>query len=248
MTDGKHKKIWYFFRSMAISLILFFAMTIPEFLPLPSDDIAADIPYTSAGYNLKKSSFLLLVADLPVDFAVNIDSSYGVNVFCFPKAAIKNSRPDYAESDPKKRAALFGKNCKRMVELTVDNLKTLTDHVGGITANTPYGLPSPSGNGVTIALDEKLHFYGSSLVAILKKESNPDKKRMVYYGELVARITLGFLKRYDKENYLFLKSISKTDISYTDYYDYAPFFVTMGDNVTSDAPDGVWIAENYYLY
>ena len=243
------KPISAFLFSFAICLLSCFIAAVPLFTKENNQTTAADVPFTSAPYNDISATVILSLNDAPVDFIIEISTAFGIKVTCFPKLAIKNSNEqlpkDVAEYE---KAKFLGKSADRKILANTDLCVRITNTLGGITCETPYGLPAPSGNKNTLALDETLHFYGSSVAEMLLAENEPDYERMCFYAKLIALITGKFLTAADTKNYFLLNSLSDTDISYKDYYDNCTTLKAAVKDITATAVNGVWINNKYYIH
>lgn len=107
----------------------------------------------------------------------------------------------------------------KKIEFTTKGFEKLINYLGGVVIETPYGLPAPAKNGKMLTKNEKLLVYGASLGTLLCEEKNPTPERLNYYCYVLGEICLKFFKEGNTELYKFLNKNSKTNISYTDYYD-----------------------------
>lgn len=110
------------------------------------------------------------------------------------------------------------KDYSHSIDFTLKGFENTVNFLGGVEIETPYGLPSPANTSIIIAKDEKLFVYGASLGALLTKAA-PSPERLSYYCYALGELCLKFIKEGDPELYKVLNQNSKTDISYTDYYD-----------------------------
>ena len=240
-----------FIASFLVCALLFGCILSLSHLPLHKKTaIAADIPYAKA-YDTRHSDIriLLTVEHLPVFFLLTLMPNRTASaLLCLPIRSIQNSTTRLITPLTKSGISKFlGLSGDAVITLTDSALQRLVDHAGGITVDTPYGLPAPSGNGSLLAADEPLHLYGQSVVALLSSEAHPDYDRLTYSAELIGRVAQNFLADFPPEKYYFLKNETKTDISYSNYYDHAALIEACATTMTFTAPTGVWLNEDYYL-
>lgn len=238
-----------FLFSFVICLIVCFIAVAPIFISSNDTVAPADTKYTSVPYNTVSTSIIISLKDAPVDFLVEIGTAFGCKVTCFTKALVKNSTEQLPPTATEyEKVHFWGKSAKRKILLDTNALARIINKLGGITCDTPYGLTSPAGGGTTIAMDETLHFYGSSVAEMLLSESQPNYEKMCFYANLIGLTVSAFLNAADMENYLLLNSITNTDISYKDYYDNCATLISASTPVTTTALKGVWINDKYYIY
>lgn len=243
------KPISSFLFSFAICLLSCFTAAVPLFVKDNNQTTAVEVPFTSAPYNDITTTVILGLKDAPVDFIIEISTTFGLKITCFPKLAIKNSNEQLPKGATEyEKVTFLGKSADRKILANTNLCVRLTNTLGGITCETPYGLPAPSGNKNLLALDETLHFYGSSVAEMLLSENEPDYEKMCFYAKLIGLITGKFLTAADTENYFLLNSLSDTDISYKDYYDNCATLKASVKDITATAVNGVWINNKYYIH
>lgn len=245
------KRLLPFIYSFLICALLFGGIIPLAGLPFDEgESVAAELPYTAA-YDTRHSDIRILVTvdPLPVFFLVTLmPSRTAFDVLCLPICAMQNSTTALPTPLTKTGVADFlGQPIDHSISLGASAFGALVDRAGGITVDTPYGLPAPSGNGRLLAGDEPLHLYGRSVITLLAAEPNPDHDRLLYAAELLALVLKNYLSDFDKESYYFLKNEGTTDISYPQYYDHASLVEACTAHVTFTAPNGVWINDFYYL-
>ena len=249
MLKPTSKPFRVFLFSFFACLSICFIAVVPIFISQEKQTVVADTPYASAPYKNISTTLLLSIKDAPVDFVIEISTASGCRITCFPKAAVKNSTEHlHDNSNEYEKARFLGKTADRKISANTDTVIRLVNKLGGITCDTPYGLPAPSGNNNTIALDEKLHFYGSSVAEMLLCENEPNYEKMCFYAKLIGIITAKFLNQANTENYILLNSLSSTDISYKDYYDNCGALTAASCNITAESCMGVWINGKYYIH
>lgn len=238
-----------FLFSFAICLMVCFIAVLPIFISSNDRVATVDTNYASAPYKAVSTSVIVSLKDAPVDFLLEIGTAFGCRVTCFAKMMVKNSTEELPpDATQYEKARFWGKSAKHKILADTDTVARVVNKLGGITCDTPYGLTSPAGGDNTIALDETLHFYGSSVAEMLLAEDTPSYEMMCFYAKLIGLITSSFLTAANTENYILLNSITETDISYKDYYDNYQAFVSTANPVTAYAPKGVWINNKYYIY
>lgn len=243
------KPFWVFLLSFTVCLLVCFIAVAPMFISSAEQTVAADVPYTSAPYKNINTTVILCLKDTAVDFIIEISTVFGCRVTCFPKRAVKNSTQDLPKDiNEYEKARFFGKSADRKILADTNTIVRMVNSLGGITCDTPYGLPAPSGNNNTIALNERLHFYGSTVAEMLLSEAEPNYEKLCFYAKLIGLITSKFLSEAKTENYILLNSLSDTDISYKDYYDNCAMLTAASSNITSLATSGVWINGKYYIH
>lgn len=213
------------------------------------EDIPADEPYLSAEYYKGKISLLFILKDAPVNFNIEFSPSRETcKVTCFPKALVKKSTTELnSNADANDICEFLDLDIDRNILCELSALSEITDEAGGIIADTPYGLPSPSGNGNILAINERIRIYGNALRQIIATEATPSKDQMTYYSELIALLCQNFLKTADSQKYLFLKERTETDITYVDYYNNSDAIIKSVKNIKFSSLSGTWINEKYYL-
>lgn len=246
----KRKSFLYFLVSFFVCFATCSTTFIPLLIPQKQETKPADTNYPFATYQNLNVDIVLVLTDAPLDFYIELSTSASLcRVTAFPKRLVKKSTEFLKDSaSPKEKAKFLDKNIDRSIVLSTEVLKNLTDFLGGIVCDTPYGLPSPAKEKTTIALNETLLMYGSSIVAIIKSVPFPDSERAKYSSKLISLIVQKFLKNADMEAYLLLENSSETDISYSDYYDNRSLLSVASKYTEYSSYDGLWIKENFYLH
>lgn len=219
------------------------------FLKKPAREIPADEVYRAVPDADSRFEILLEFSDLPLLFLLTFNPRVGsCAVVCLPTASVRNST-EFFDSEHSRLSAnrFFSCEIDRTVKMELSALSALINRVGGVTADTPYGFPSPSGSGRLIAGEETLHLYGGALTALLCQETAPDKDRLAYYAELIALVCREYLTDFSEKDYLFLTENAVTDISYTDFYDHAADLTRCFQTLSFSAVNGVWINDFYYI-
>ncbi len=250
MNKLKRKNFLYFVVSFFLCFATCSATFIPLIIPQKQETKPADTNYSYATYENLSVDIILVLTDAPLDFYIKLNTSASMcRVTAFAKKSVKNSTQFLsASASPKEKAKFFDKSIDRSIILNTEALTNLTDFLGGIVCDTPYGLPSPAKEKTAIALNETLLMYGSSAMAIIKSEPFPDSERAKYSAKIIALIVQKFLKAADMEAYLLLENSGETDISYSDYYDNRSLLSVAGKYIEHSSYGGLWIKENFYLH
>ena len=192
------------FISFSLCFLIFFVILICQNLTFePKEQTAvksqSSIPY-SPSQTLKSTSIKITLEGCATSFLLEIlPENKKINVY---------SNPD-----------LKNKKYVKKIDFTIKGFEGLINYLNGVEIETPYGLPAPSKNGKLLAKNEKLSAYGASISALFCGEKNPTAEKTNYFCYVLGEICLKFLKEGDTELYKFLNKNSKTNISYTDYYD-----------------------------
>lgn len=215
-----------------------------------SSAIVAEAPNYTAPYQKRSNAFLCICIDnFPFFFAVTLKPNISsTEVVCIPVFSVQNSISPLKYPLTKQVVSEFlGKSVDGMIKLSPNAFLNWADRVGGVTANTPYGFPAPSGTNQTLTSNEQLHLYGKSIVTLFLQTKHPDRDRLLYYAELFAGLLKSEICNFTKEDYLFLKNNGETDISYSDFFDNTDILYACSKEFTHTAPEGVWINDWYYL-
>ncbi len=252
MSKNFFKNTKIFLCTILLCAILFSVAIIPTgiFSPALNSTITAEAPNYTVPYQRRGDIFLCVCVDtFPFFFAVTLKPNLSSSeVVCMPVSSVQNSTFKLKSPLTKQNISDFlGKSVDGMIRLSSNSFLNWVDRVGGVTADTPYGLPAPSGANQTLALNEKLHLYGKSIITLFSQTNHPDRERLLYAAELFAGLLKAEISDFTKEDYLFLKNNGETDISYSDFYDNTDILSACAKEVTHIAPEGVWMNDWYYL-
>lgn len=246
---AKIKKIKVFFSVIIICSALF-SLTGITLIRIPKSKTVAKEQYSGIPYSSNSITLFLKATELPVCFLIELNPKLeSANVTALPSLSVKSSSVFLNDKETKNDYSGFF-NCSVDYVLTIDN-KALTEIINisnGITANTPFGLPSPSGNGKLIAENECLHIYGDTLINIMAFEKQPKSEHLKYYSELMGLVLKEFISEFTEDKYILLKEHSVIDISFPKYYNNKTSVQACAKNITASFVDGVWIDNYYYVY
>ncbi|MBQ4131208.1 MAG: hypothetical protein IJD71_02585 [Clostridia bacterium] len=202
--------------SLLICLAIFLTVMFLTLSPYKTSEIAVTKQQQEIGYYTQSiaisASILIDIETCPTLFLAKLTTkNQKITVFCKPKKCMSQTDDNLD---------CFNKSeYQRYIRLTALQLDDITNYLGGIELETPYGLPSPANTNTLIAKDERTLVYGASLSALICKEKEPSVTKMAYCCYVLSEICLKFLKNCDTDYYKFLKNNSETDISYADFYD-----------------------------
>lgn len=230
--------------SFLISFFLFLLVLTFSFLPYNSkeksvNNIKSNIPYSPSKSDLSVS-VLIDIENCPAEFLANIYlEKQKVSLSCRPKSYISTSGETQNGFD--------ADEYEKRIELSKLQFSDIINYLNGVELETPYGLPSPANADITLTKNERVMVYGASLTALLTKEKTPANERMGYYCYALSEVCLKFLKNCDLDYYKFLKNNSKTDISYTEFYDNFKYLKEGIKYTDFSAPNGYFEKGVYYL-
>lgn len=243
------KKIKVFFSVIIICSALF-SLTGISLIRIPESKSVAKEQYSGIPYSSNSITLFLKTNELPVCFLIQLNPKLkSTNVTTLPSLSVKNSSIYLKDKKTKNDYSEFFNRSIDYI-LTADNkaLTEIIDISNGITANTPYGLPSPSGNGKLIAENENLHIYGGTVINILDFEKQPKIEHLKYYSELIGLVLKNFLTEFTENKYILLKERSVIDMSFSEYYNNKAAVQACTETITASFVDGVWIDNYYYIY
>lgn len=249
MKQNTIKSVKPFFSAMIICSVIFSIFGV-ALIKIPESEPVAKEQYSGIPYSSDYITLYLKTSELPVCFLVKLNPKLNCSyVTAFPSLSVKNSSI-YLNSKKTKAeySDFFGCSIDYILPIDNEALSKIIDMSGGIVTSTPFGLPSPSGNGKLIAANESLHIYGAALTSILSYEKQPDKEHLNYYGELIAISIKQFLTEFTEDKYFSLKEYSIINISFADYYNNKDAVEASVQNVSSSFIDGVWMNDYYYIY
>ena len=202
--------------SFLISIFLFLSVLTLSFLPYNSkeqsvNNIKSDVPYSPSKSDLLVK-ILIDIENCPAEFLAKISlKNQKVSLSCRPKKCVS-----------KNGESINGFNTdeyEKRIAFSELQFSDIINYLNGVELETPYGLPSPANDDITLTKNERVMVYGASLLALLTKEKSPTNERMGYYCYALSEVCLKFLKNCDLDHYKFLNNNSNTDISYTEFYD-----------------------------
>lgn len=191
------------FFSLLISFSAFFITMNLVFMPNSRESEVVqkneyDIPYFTD--EAKNIPLFINIEYCPIDFLINISVKQ--------KNISVNYITDFNNEE----------NIKS-IRFTHSGLENVINFLGGIEIETPYGLPSPYNDQTTLAKDERLLAFGTSIRKIFTEDASPTAEKKEYYCYILEELCIKFLDDCTTENYKFLKQNCETDISYTEFYD-----------------------------
>ena len=226
--------------SFIISLFIFSSIMLYLFLPNNSKEITvektdASVPY-SPPYELKEFTVLISIDNCPINFqAIFSLKNKNIVLSCLPKNSVNSSNEEIkAPSD-------------KTIAFTLSGFKNTVNFINGIEIETPYGLPAPAGTGAIIAQDEKLNVYGASICTMFTAEKQPSVEKQAYYCYVMGELCFKFIKECTTESYKTLNQSSKTNISYTEFYDNFKSLKNGITNVVCSSTEGYWKDDLFYL-
>lgn len=199
----------------------------------------SDITYSPSKGDLAVS-VLIDIENCPAEFLAKISlENQKVSLSCKPKKCVSKNGESINgfNTDEYEKRIVFS-------ELQFSDI---TNYLNGVELETPYGLPSPANDDITITKNERVMVYGASLLALLTKEKSPTSERMGYYCYALSEICLKFLKNCDLDHYKFLNNNSNTDISYTEFYDNFKYLKVGIKYTDYQAPNGYFENGMFYL-
>lgn len=234
--------------SMCISVI-----AAPLFFKTKKSALAGGT-YSSQKYEPTQKSFqsniLIYLTDIPLFIFVDVNTTQKLcSATCYPKAVTKNSILNFNTDSPESSVEdIIGTKINRRVFLSSAALENIIDSYGGITAPTPFGLPSPSKPETLIAEDQTVRLFGKSACALLRSEKFPDSEHLEYNALLFCETLKSIFNSISADDYKRLFANTETNLSYRDIFDYAPVISACAFNYMPLAPNGVWMNEEYMLF
>lgn len=241
------------FTSTAICLLTFSIIVLSIFLPEKSNDktvqkIQSDITYTP-NINTIDTTLLIVIEECPIIFLVRLlQKNYNLSVSCMPKFSVNNKKQKLKDCKNKEVVTHFTtEECDKKIVFSIMNFEKIINYLSGVEIETPYGLPSPVKNNTTLAINERICAFGASIGALLTSEKQPSTEKMAYYCYIIGELSLKFLNNCDTKHYKFLNQNSKTDISYTEFYDNYKSLKSDIKYVNCIPPKGEWKNDWFYL-
>lgn len=232
------------FLSFLISILIFSLVFVFSFFHYDQAEKNVNKNQSDITYSPSKSdlsvSVLIDIENCPAEFLAEISlEKQKVSLSCRPKSYISTSGETQNSFD--------ANEYEKRIELSKLQFSDIINYLNGVELETPYGLPSPANADITLTKNERVTVYGASLTALLTKEKTPANERMGYYCYALCEVCLKFLKNCDLDYYKFLKNNSKTDISYTEFYDNFKYLKEGIKYTEFSAPNGRFEKGVYYL-
>jgi len=197
----------------------------------------------------KSCGILLRIDECPVIFLVKfLPEKKTLSIGCMPEKIINSEGKKLIAFENESGISVLGyEKYNKTISFTLSGFENMINYLNGIEIETPYGLPAPAKNNTILARGEKMKVYGASLGIILTEAKQPSSERLAYYCYVIGELCLEFLKECTTESYKFLNQNSKTDISYTDFYDNYEGYKSSINNAVCDSPVGSWEDGWFYI-